>query len=141
MSFWCLHILPKNELKQVNLLFIVVKSNCFVHFLEELRIPKSPFEINWPLPAWTCFQNLSWIHIHRTLLFEKLQDVQNCKMVLLVHGWVRCGFGGLGHNMMSNDILCNKDGHWNFSKGQLKHRSSKEDTKVWRNILAAFTFA
>ena len=22
---------------------------CFVHFLGELRIPKSPFEINWPL--------------------------------------------------------------------------------------------
>ena len=28
---------------------LVVKSNCFVCFLEELRIPKSPFEINWPL--------------------------------------------------------------------------------------------
>ena len=27
----------------------VVKSNYFVRFLEELRIPKSPFEINWPL--------------------------------------------------------------------------------------------
>ena len=24
-------------------------SNFFVRFLEELRIPKSPFEINWPL--------------------------------------------------------------------------------------------
>ena len=49
MSFWCLQILPKNERKQVDLRFIVVKSNFFVHFLEELRIPKSPFEINWPL--------------------------------------------------------------------------------------------
>ena len=28
---------------------IAVKSNFFVHFLGELRIPKSPFEINWPL--------------------------------------------------------------------------------------------
>ena len=30
---------------------IVVKSNFFVRFLEELRILKSPFEINWPLPV------------------------------------------------------------------------------------------
>ena len=29
---------------------IVVKSNLFVRFLGELRIRKSPFEINWPLP-------------------------------------------------------------------------------------------
>ena len=28
---------------------IVVKSNFFVRFLEELRTPESPFEINWPL--------------------------------------------------------------------------------------------
>ena len=28
---------------------IIRKSNFFVRFLEELRIPKSPFEINWPL--------------------------------------------------------------------------------------------
>ena len=26
-----------------------LRSNCFCVFLEELRIPKSPFEINWPL--------------------------------------------------------------------------------------------
>ena len=45
MSFWCLQILPKNEWKQVDLKFIVVKSNFSVHFLEELRIPKSPYEM------------------------------------------------------------------------------------------------
>ena len=28
---------------------IVVKSTSFAWFLEEVRIPKSPFEINWPL--------------------------------------------------------------------------------------------
>ena len=28
---------------------IVVKLNIFIRFLGELRIPKSPFEINWPL--------------------------------------------------------------------------------------------
>ena len=31
---------------------IVVKLKFFVRFLEELRIPKSPFEINWPLVVW-----------------------------------------------------------------------------------------
>ena len=30
---------------------IVAKSNFFICFLEELRIPKSPFEINWPLAS------------------------------------------------------------------------------------------
>ena len=29
---------------------IVLKLNIFVRFLRELRIPKSSFEINWPLP-------------------------------------------------------------------------------------------
>ena len=28
---------------------VVVESNFFVRFLKELRIPKRPFEINWPL--------------------------------------------------------------------------------------------
>ena len=36
---------------------IVVKSNSFVRFLEEIEIIKNPFEINWPLPLmrnWVC---------------------------------------------------------------------------------------
>ena len=50
MSFWCL-FQKTNKNKST---IIVVKSNFFVRFLgprflEELRIPKSPFEINWPL--------------------------------------------------------------------------------------------
>ena len=49
---------------------IVVKLNFFVHFLEELRIPKSPFEINWPLEllcsTWisTLEQTLGSLHLH-----------------------------------------------------------------------------
>ena len=34
---------------------IVVKLNFFVRFLEELRIIKSPFEINWPFNKLTPF--------------------------------------------------------------------------------------
>ena len=51
MSLWCLQILPKTN-KKVNLRYHTVQwlSWFFFHFLEELRIPKSPFEINWPLP-------------------------------------------------------------------------------------------
>ena len=30
---------------------ILVKSNFFVHFLGELRIPNSPFEVNWPVDS------------------------------------------------------------------------------------------
>ena len=33
---------------------IVVKSNFFVHFLGELKIPKRHFEINWPLESYDC---------------------------------------------------------------------------------------
>ena len=53
MSFWCLQFFKKNERKQFDLkyhTYVVVRLNFFVRFLEELRIPKSPFEINWPLP-------------------------------------------------------------------------------------------
>ena len=35
--------------KQTKTNNIEVKSNFFVRFLGELRIPKRPFEINWPL--------------------------------------------------------------------------------------------
>ena len=34
------------------------KSNFYVRFLEELRIPKSPFEINWPYRHIFCIVNL-----------------------------------------------------------------------------------
>ena len=46
MSLWCLQILPTNERKQVDHIKYLVKSNIFVGLLQELRIPKSPFEIN-----------------------------------------------------------------------------------------------
>ena len=59
-----------------------------------------------------CFLNLCWIHKHRTHFLLKLKGGPSCKMVPLVHGRVRCGFWGLGHNMMNNDILCNINKHW-----------------------------
>ena len=44
-------ILPKNEQKQVNLRYhSTVGRLFFVCFSKELKRPKSPFEINWPLP-------------------------------------------------------------------------------------------
>ena len=54
MSSCCLQIRSKktNENKSTWGI-IVLKSNFFVHFLEELRIPRSPFEINWPLASLT----------------------------------------------------------------------------------------
>ena len=39
---------------------IVVKSNYFVCFLEELRIPKTSFEIKWPLRARPDLNENSW---------------------------------------------------------------------------------
>ena len=47
---------------------IVVKSNFFIRFLEELRIPKSPFEINWPLyVVKTLILFLKWFHPHHVV--------------------------------------------------------------------------
>ena len=39
----------KNEQKQAHLRYHSRKIEFFVHFSGELRIPESPFEINWPL--------------------------------------------------------------------------------------------
>ena len=47
-SFWCLQILPKKNENNSTWGTIVVKSNFFVRFLGELKIPKRHFEINWP---------------------------------------------------------------------------------------------
>jgi hypothetical protein len=42
-------ILPKNELENSIFCPSLLRQKFFVRFLEELKIPKSPFEINWPL--------------------------------------------------------------------------------------------
>ena len=49
MSFWSLHFLPENERKQVDIKYHSSKVESLVRFLGESRIPKSPFEIIWPL--------------------------------------------------------------------------------------------
>ena len=48
--FFKLTILPKNKRTDEDFLTVTVLwSNCFVGFLEELRIAKIPLEIDWPL--------------------------------------------------------------------------------------------
>ena len=42
-------ILPRNELENVNFCHGLLGQKFFVRFLGELKKPKSPFEINWPL--------------------------------------------------------------------------------------------
>ena len=42
-------ILPKNELENSNFCPSLLGQTFFVRFLGELKTPKSPFEINWPL--------------------------------------------------------------------------------------------
>ena len=67
---------------------IVVKSNFLVHFLRELRIPKSPFEINWPLATIlvvTC-KNCSWNWKQLwSQLFDSCSNVQLNEQILLVY--------------------------------------------------------
>ena len=49
MSFWCLQFFQKTNENNSAWGIIVLKSNFFVRFLGELKIPKIHFEINWPL--------------------------------------------------------------------------------------------
>ena len=44
-------ILPKNELENVNFCPSLLGQKFFVRFWRELKKPKSPFQINWPLVA------------------------------------------------------------------------------------------
>ena len=48
MSFWCLQFSQKMNGNNSTWGTIAVKSNVFVSFLGELKIPKRHFEINWP---------------------------------------------------------------------------------------------
>ena len=45
-------ILPKNKLENFNFCPSLQEQKFFVRFLEELKTPKWPFEIIWPLPNW-----------------------------------------------------------------------------------------
>ena len=49
MSFWCLQFSQKSNENNSTWGTLLVKSNFFLRFLEELKIPKRHFEINWPL--------------------------------------------------------------------------------------------
>ena len=50
MSFWCLQFFQKTNLKtQIFAPPSLLGQKFFIHFLEELKKPNSPFEINWPL--------------------------------------------------------------------------------------------
>ena len=49
MSFWCFEFFQKTNENNSTGGIIVVKSNFFVHFLEELKTPKIHFEIDRPL--------------------------------------------------------------------------------------------
>ena len=49
--FECLRFPPRNEQKQVELRYHLVKLNSFVRFLEEVKDTKNHFEIIWPLRA------------------------------------------------------------------------------------------
>ena len=47
--FDCFKFFQKNNENKSNWGITVVKTNFLCSFYEKLRIPKSPFEINWPL--------------------------------------------------------------------------------------------
>ena len=57
---------------------IVVKSIFFVRFLEELRIPKSPFENNWPL-------EILGISSNTLILFIQSSKVFLCDFTIQYH--------------------------------------------------------
>ena len=62
---------------------MIVKSNFFIHFLEELRIPTSPYEINWPLLIQKYFFVLQRISLARAL-YAVLNDQKTEKAEFVV---------------------------------------------------------
>ena len=63
-------ILPKNKQKKFDLRYhSTVRSN-FFGFLEELKTPKSPFEINWPLFILR-FHYLRYLFTHNFIFFSR----------------------------------------------------------------------
>ena len=69
MSFWCIQFFQKWK-NNLTWCTIVVKLNLFVRFLEECKMPKRQYEINWPLPLslpWnTRFFFVPWLlHLNR----------------------------------------------------------------------------
>ena len=63
MSFWVSSILQKTNENNSTWGTIVVKSNFFVLFWGELKIPKRHFEINRPL-VWTALRNSFFHYFH-----------------------------------------------------------------------------
>ena len=49
MSFWCFEFFQKTNENNSTWGIIVVNSNLFARFLEELKTPKRHFETDWPL--------------------------------------------------------------------------------------------
>ena len=85
---------PKKRKKTIRLEvpYVVVKSNFFVHFLGELKILKRHFEINWPLETWDFafelrFEHCSSVDIRVTWVFElEGAELIECKFFLTYSG-------------------------------------------------------
>ena len=70
MSFWCLQFSQKKNENNSTWGTIVVKSNFFVQFLGELKIPKRHFEINWPLASeFICLFHFKITHVLYAIVF------------------------------------------------------------------------
>ena len=52
MRTWCLKFFRKTKKATLKYYYDTSGRIVFVQFFEELRIPKSTFEINWPLSFW-----------------------------------------------------------------------------------------
>ena len=101
MFSWCLRFLPKNERKQVNLRYhIVVKSNSFVHFLEDFTAWQFAFEFYWPLVGVQRRANLcprSFWMTNNTINYLKLRNLfelwQSGGFIFYFWKWLLCCVG------------------------------------------------
>jgi hypothetical protein len=83
MSFWCLESFKKTNENKSTCGIIVGKLIFFVRFLEELRIPKSPFEINWPLGKVMLMNDVSSLHFCNLQFWTtQLCTFNHCKILL-----------------------------------------------------------
>ena len=100
MPFWCLQFFQKTNENNSTWGTIVVRSNLFVHFLEEFKIPKRHFEINWPLVAELRSANRHKSWERRKVVSDILHDLL-CKSI-----WIDLLFLYKGYNFLVRLSIC-----------------------------------
>ena len=114
MSFWCLQFSQKTNQNNLTWGTIVagVKSNCFVRFLGESKIPKRHFEINWSLKCTTCTFGPAQSSNFQKLKAYETKPAQNLRFCLIKSAHGRTLLEGLWYLLMEKQEKANPSWPW-----------------------------